>query len=81
LIYRAALNALAGLSQTYVFKKKETACPAVQSYRPPSATAGSVAKNKKHGALLCFSGQILNVRFQMASFSWGDDSELCPVVL
>jgi site-specific recombinase XerD len=42
---------------------------------------GSVAKNKKRGAPLCFSGQIINVRFQMASFSWGDDSELCPVVL
>ena len=35
---------------------------------------GSVAKNKKRGALSCFSGQILNVRFQMASFSWGDNS-------
>ncbi|WP_208539923.1 hypothetical protein, partial [Pseudomonas aeruginosa] len=31
--------ALAGLSQTYVFKKKETACPAVRSSPPPSAKA------------------------------------------
>ncbi len=42
---------------------------------------GSIAKNKKRGALLYFSEQILNVRFQMASFPWGDDSRLCPMVL
>ncbi|RSB43139.1 hypothetical protein EGK63_13140, partial [Brevundimonas sp. 357] len=35
----AAPGALAGLSQTYVFKKKETACPAVRSCPPPSAKA------------------------------------------
>ncbi|EBB6627196.1 hypothetical protein CPJ83_23200, partial [Salmonella enterica] len=35
----AAPVALAGLSQTYVFKKKETACPAVRSSPPPSAKA------------------------------------------
>ena len=36
---------------------------------------GSVAKNKKRGALLCFSGPILNVRCQMASLPWRDHSE------
>ncbi|OZB72275.1 MAG: hypothetical protein B7X30_00005, partial [Thiomonas sp. 13-64-67] len=39
LLKMTAPVALAGLSQTYVFKKKETACPAVRSSPPPSAKA------------------------------------------
>ena len=41
---------------------------------------GSVAKNNKGGALLCFSGWITNVGFQMASLPGGDNSGLCPMV-
>jgi TnpA family transposase len=39
LISRAAQNGRAGLSQTYVFKKKETACHAVRSCPPPSRSS------------------------------------------
>ena len=42
---------------------------------------GSVAKNKKRGAPLYFSGQILKCQILSGVASVGDDSGLCQVVL
>ncbi len=39
MIFRVPAIALAGLSQTYVFKKKETTCPAVRSCPQPNVKA------------------------------------------